>query len=100
MAMTLRRQVTAGIAVLTAALGWMVTAPAAGAPTRSPAAVVDPALRAAHGTVGVIVTGTHSAERAVIKAGGSVTRELPIIGCFAAKVPANGLRTVARVPGV
>jgi len=53
-----------------------------------------------HGTVGVIVSGARSTERAVVKAGGSITRELPIIGGYAAKVPANDITTIARVPGV
>src|SRR4051794_26168989 len=100
MAWTLSRRSSAVVAIFAAALSWAVTAPAASTPPRSPAAVVDPALRTVHGTVGVIVTGARSTEQAVVKAGGTITRELPIIGGYAAKVPANDISTVARVPGV
>src|SRR5947209_7459754 len=100
MALTLSRRSSAVVAVFAAALSWAVTAPAASTPPRGSAAVVDPALRTMHGTVGVIVTGARSTERAVVTAGGTITRELPIIGGYAAKVPANDLNTIARVPGV
>ena len=100
MALTLRRQSTAVLAALAAALSWAVTAPAASSPPRSPAAVIDPALRTAHGTVGVIISGARTAERAVVKAGGVVTHDLPIIHGFSAKVPAADLNLIARIPGV
>src|SRR4051794_30859086 len=100
MALTLRRRSSAVVAVIAAALSWAVAAPAASTPPRSPAAIVDPALRAMHGTVGVVISGARSTEQAVVKAGGSITRELPIIGGYAAKVPANDITTIARVPGV
>jgi len=100
MALTVRRRTTALVAVLAAALSWLVAAPATGTPAPAPSAVVDPALRAAHGTVGVIVMGTSAAERTVVKAGGTITRDLPIIHGFAAKVPANDVNLIARVPGV
>lgn len=100
MALTLRRRTTAVVAVFAAALSWAVAAPAASSPPRSPAAVVDPALRAMHGTVGVIITGARSTEQAVVKAGGTISRELPIIGGYSAKVPANDITTISRVPGV
>src|SRR3954468_8592054 len=100
MALTLSRRSSAVVAIFAAALSWAVTAPAASTLPRSPAAVVDPALRSLHGTVGVIVSGARSTEGAVVNAGGTITRELPIIGGYAAKVPANDLNTVARVPGV
>src|SRR5690242_15167935 len=100
MALTLSRRSSAFVAVIAAALSWAVAAPAASTPPRSPAAVVDPALHAMHGTVGVVITGARSTERAVVKAGGSITRELPIIGGYSAKVPANDISTIARVPGV
>ena len=93
MALTLRRRSSAVVAVFAAALSWAVTAPAASTPPRSPSAVVDPALRTVHGTVSVIVSGARSTERAVINAGGTITRELPMIGGYAAKVPANDLST-------
>jgi serine protease AprX len=100
MALTLSRRSSAVVAVFAAALSWAVTAPAASTPPRSPAAVVDPALRTVHGTASVIISGARSTERAVVKAGGSITRELPIIGGYSATVPANDLNTIARVPGV
>jgi serine protease AprX len=99
-AMTLCRTRTASFAaVLAAAISWFVAAPKAGSPTVV-TAVVDPALRAAHGTVSVIVEGGRAAERAVVRSGGVVTRDLPIIGGFAAKVPANDVHQIARIPGV
>src|SRR3954447_8098608 len=100
MALTLSRRSSAVVAVIAAALSWAVAAPAASTPPRSPPAVVDPALRAMHGTVGVVISGARSTEQAVVKAGGSITRELPIIGGYSAKVPANDISTIARVPGV
>jgi serine protease AprX len=101
MALTLRQRTTALAAVLVAGLSWLVATPAAsGTPVPAPSAVVDPALRAAHGTVGVVVMGTRAAESAVIKAGGAITRQLPIIHGFAAKVPANDVNLIAKVPGV
>src|SRR5438270_13344600 len=93
------RRAAAVVAVFAAALSWAVTAPAASSAPRSPAAVIDPALRAVHGTVGVVITGARSTEQAVVKAGGTITRELPIIGGYAAKVPANDVTTIAPVPG-
>src|SRR3954465_4758970 len=100
MALTLSRRGSAVVAIFAAALSWAVAAPAASTPPRSPAAVVDPALRTVHGTVGVIVSGARSSERPLVNAGGSITRELPIIGGYSAKVPANDVDTIARVPGV
>src|SRR3954468_15981406 len=100
MALTLSRRSSAVVAAIAAALSWAVAAPAASTPPRSPAAVVDPALRAMHGTVGVVITGARSTEQAVVKAGGNITRELPIIGGYSAKVSANDISTIARVPGV
>ncbi|MDQ1704831.1 MAG: serine protease AprX, partial [Frankiaceae bacterium] len=97
-----RRPLTAGVAILAAALSWMVAAPVAGSPSgsRSPiTAVVDPALRVAHGTVSVIVRGTHSVESSVRQMGGRVTHDLPLIGGFSAKVPATDLPRIARIPG-
>ena len=99
MALTLRRRTTAVLALFAAALSWAVTAPAASSPPRSPAAVIDPALRTAHGTVAVVVTGARGAERAVIKAGGVITHDLPIINGFSAKVPASDLNLIANLPG-
>src|SRR4051812_29654333 len=100
MALTLSRRSSAVVAVFAAALSWAVTAPAASTPSRGPAAVVDPALRTVHGTASVIVSGARSTERAVVNAGGTITRELPMIGGYSAKIPANDINTIARVPGV
>ena len=99
MALTLRRPTAALAALLAATMSWVVATgsePAAA----GRAGVVDPALRAVHGTASVIVTGTRGAEREVARVGGTVTRELPIIGGFAAKVPAGDVDRIAQVPGV
>src|SRR3989442_10741106 len=78
--------------------------PAAGisAPTR---AVVDPALTSLRsGDVGIIVRKISatdpSPEAAVAGLGGRVTRDLEIIDGFAATVPAQALRALARQPGI
>jgi serine protease AprX len=99
MTLTLRRRSFAVVAALAALMSAAVTTATAQS-SSGPTAVVDPALRAMHGSVAVIVSGSHAAERAVVKAGGTITRELAIIGGFAAKVPADDLTTIARVPGV
>jgi hypothetical protein len=102
MALTLtRRRSSSALVALAASLSWLVAAPTAGGTATSRlTAAVDPALRAAHGTVGVIVSGSRAAESAVVRAGGSVTHELPIINGFSAKVPANDISLIARIPGV
>ena len=100
MALTLRRNRTAAfVAALAAALSWMVAAPNACSPTIA-TAVFDPAVRAVHGAVSVIVEGGRAADRAVVRSGGVVTRDLPIVGGFAAKVPANDVNEIAKIPGV
>src|SRR5690348_3825143 len=99
--LALRRRSVATLAALAAVATWLVANPAAPATgTTFRPAIVDPALRAAHGTVGVIVTGTRSAESAVVKVGGRITHDLPIIGGFSATVPANDISLIARMPGV
>ena len=55
--------------------------------------MVDPALRTVHGTANVIVSGARSTERAVVKVGGTITHELPMIGGYSAKIPANDINT-------
>jgi len=102
MALTLtRRRSTSALVALAATFSWMIAAPSAtGTGTGRLAAVVDPALRAAHGTVGVIVSGTRAVESAVVRAGGSITHDLPIINGFSAKVPANDVPLISRMPGV
>ena len=98
-----RRPVLALVAGIAAALTWMVGAPTVGSPAGHVAptgAVVDPALRAVHGTVGVIVQGAHSAESTVARMGGRITRDLPLIGGFSAKVPAGDVDRIAQIPGV
>jgi serine protease AprX len=96
-----RRPLAAVVAVLAAALSWMVALPTPGSPTGpSPvSAVVDPALRAAHGTVGVIVQGAVSVESSVRQMGGRVTHDLPLICGFSARVPAAEVPRIARIPG-
>ncbi len=96
-----RRPFLAGVAVLAAALSWLVAVPSAGTPA-GPApvtAVVDPALRGVHGTVGVIVQGTRSVESSVRRMGGSITHRLPLIGGFSARVPATDIPRIAHLPG-
>ena len=96
-----RRPRAAAVAVLAAALSWMVALPTPGSPTgTSPvSAVVDPALRATHGTVGVIVQGATSVESSVRQMGGRITHRLPLIGGFSARVPATDVPRIARIPG-
>jgi serine protease AprX len=98
-----RRPVAALTAVVAAALTWMVAAPMAGSPTghvvRTPVAV-DPGLHAVQGTVGLIVRGARSVESAVVRMGGRVTHDLPLIHGFSATVPAGDLDRIARIPGV
>ena len=96
-----RRPLAASVAILAAALSWMVALPAAGSPTGATpvSAIVDPALRAAHGTVGVIVQGASSVESSVRQMGGRVTHDLPLIGGFSARVPATDVPRIARIPG-
>jgi serine protease AprX len=102
MALTLtRRRSTSALVALAATFSWLVAAPTAGGTAKTPlTAVVDPALRAVHGTVGVIVTGTRSIESAVVRTGGSITHDLPIINGFSAKVPASDVPLISRMPGV
>ena len=102
MALTLmQRRSTTALIALAAAFSWLVAAPTAGGTATSPlTAVVDPALHAVHGTVGIIVTGTRAAESAVVRSGGSITHDLPIINGFSAKVPASDVPLISRMPGV
>jgi serine protease AprX len=102
MALTLtRRRSTSALVALAAACSWIIAAPATGGTGQTRlTAVVDPALRAVHGTVGVIVSGTRSIESAVVRSGGSVTHDLPIIDGFSAKVPASDIPLISRMPGV
>ena len=106
MAMTVarRRERSAAVAVLALALSWLIATPVGGSSLGSafgsgPAAVVDPAVRAASGTVGVIVQGTHSVESAVRDMGGRITHDLPLIGGFSARVPAGDVDRIAHLPG-
>ena len=103
-----RRPLAAVVAVLAAALSWMVTVPATGSPAGATpvSAVVDPALEAAHGagssvhsTVGVIVQGATSVESNVRQMGGRITHHLPLIGGFSARVPASDIPRIAQLPG-
>ena len=103
MALTLtRRRSTSALVALAAAFSWLIAAPSAQGTgtTGGLTAVVDPALRAAHGTVGVIVTGSRAVESAVTRAGGSITHDLPIINGFSARVPASDVPLISRLPGV
>lgn len=63
---------------------------------------LDPALRGAPtGTIGVIVRAADGrAERAIARLGGTITRDLPIIDGFAARIPASEISSLARIAGV
>src|SRR3954449_117617 len=78
----------AALAVLAAALSWMV-APASSSTPSSPTRMSS-----------VIVQGPQSAQHFVRSVGGRVTHELPIIGGFSARVPANDVPLLSRLPGV
>src|SRR3954447_22111440 len=91
----------AALAVLAAALSWMVGLPAAGSTGGSGStAIVDPALRAAHGTVGIVVSGGRAAASTVRDMGGRITHDLPIINGFSAKVSVRDVPRIAQLPGV
>src|SRR5437764_14699144 len=82
-----RRYQISALAVLAAALSWMV-APASSSsstPTRM---------------TSVIVQGPHSAQDFVKSVGGRITHDLPIIGGFSARVPANDVPLLTQLPGV
>src|SRR5437764_981954 len=80
-----RRFQFSAVAVLAAALSWMV----------APAQQSSPApLRS------VIVEGPHSAQTFVKSVGGRITHDLPIIGGFSARVPANDVPLLSQLPGV
>ena len=93
------RRHSAWAAVIAAAAAWLSLPASGSAGSTGPGAVVDPALRAAHGTVSVIVQGTRSVETAVRDMGGDVTHELPLIGGFSASVPATDVPRIAQLPG-
>src|SRR5207302_3396608 len=86
---------------LAAALSGTAPLPATGAPagTAPLSAIVDPALHAAHGTVGAVVRGASSVESSVRRMGGRITHDLPLIGGFSARVPANDIPRIAQLPG-
>jgi serine protease AprX len=76
----------AALAVLAAALSWMVApTPTSSAPTRMSS---------------VIVQGPQSAQDYVKSVGGRITHDLPIIGGFSARVPANDVPLLTQLPGV
>src|SRR6476659_5803068 len=76
----------AALAVLAAALSWMVT------PTSSPSAPTRMSK--------VIVQGPQAAQDYVKSVGGRITHELPIIGGFSARVPSNDVPLLTQLPGV
>ena len=84
------------LAVLPAA-----TAPAAAAPAS--AAIVDPALAGTQGDVSVVVVrrpgSGHLADRAVGSLGGEVTRDLPLVDGFAARLAAEDVPALAASGG-
>jgi serine protease AprX len=83
-----RRFRVPALAVLAAALSWMVTGPTtASTTTHQPMS-------------SVIVEGPRAAQDFVTSVGGRITHELPIIGGFSARVPASDVPLISRVPGV
>jgi len=80
------RYQVATLAILAAALSWMVpTSASSSGPARMSS---------------VIVEGPQSAQDFVKSVGGRITHDLPIIGGFSARVPANDLPLLSRLPGV
>jgi serine protease AprX len=97
----------AGAALVAALLPGTLAAHAAATPASgisSPIASVDPALSHLRGSVGVIVQAAggsvRSAEAATARLGGRVTRDLPIVSGFAAKLPARAVDRLAHITGV
>jgi serine protease AprX len=89
MSLTRRHRFQApALAVLAAALSWMVASPTT-ASTTTPRPMSS-----------VIVVGPHAAQDFVKSVGGRITHELPIIGGFSAHVPANDVPLISRVSGV
>ena len=78
----------AALAGLAAALSWMVApASSSGSSSRAPMS-------------SVIVQGPQSAQHFVKSVGGRITHDLPMIGGFSARVPANDLPLLSQLPGV
>ncbi|HJT38597.1 MAG TPA: hypothetical protein VJ818_09240, partial [Actinomycetota bacterium] len=75
--------------------------PRASLPVAGPAHV-DPALNGVTGSVRVIIQTTDAqvAEVAVARAGGTVTRLLPIARAIAATIPSSAIHSLARVASV
>ncbi len=110
--MTLRRPWsyprTAAAAMLAAMLALAAAQPfgAAGAPSTKPTSTATVSRIAATGRllarviVQSSVPGGHAAERAVGRAGGHVSRRLPLVNGVAATVPAAALPALVATPGV
>jgi serine protease AprX len=90
---------SSAFAALILCLGFLTSAPAQESVRK---AAVDPAVRAAHGLVRVIVRGddARTAGIAVSRAGGRVTLPLPIVDGVAATIPASRIDDVARANAV
>ena len=78
----------AALAILAAALSWMV------APTSSAQPSSSVRMSA------VVVEGPQAAQAFVKSVGGRITHQLPIIGGFSARVPANDVPLLLGIPGV
>jgi serine protease AprX len=101
------RSVVASLAVaLIAAVTLRIpVAPTATVAPAQPGAIVDASLTGmTEGTVSIIVQKWRAAgeapERRVAQLGGTVTRDLPIVGGFAADLPATSLEALARTAGI
>src|SRR4051794_13981534 len=90
MILTRRHQRTALLAVLAAALSWMVATPTSGPATGT---TPQPMTK-------VIVQGPAAVQHTVTQLGGRITHDLPMIGGFSARVPANDVPLISRLPGV
>jgi serine protease AprX len=101
----IRRTITA-TAVLTALLTVLPasTTTTMAAPRGTHHADVDPALGSARGTTSLLVVRTpfsgDAADRAVRRLGGTVTRDLPIVNGFAARLSAKKVADLAATTGV
>ncbi len=99
-----RRGAVLGLVLAAAASVTLVpgaTTTAGAVPSPAVPGQVDRALRTATGTAAVIVEGGgRAAEAAARRLGAVVTRDLPIIDGFAARVPADRVARIADVPGV
>ncbi len=96
-----RARILAGLMLAAVASAAVTTTTAASSPSPAVSDVVQGSLRSATGTVAVVVEGGgRAAESAARRLGAVVTRDLPIIDGFAARVPAKRLDRLGDLSGV